>query len=326
MALIIGDNFSYLGAKPLDGRLSYATISAMAGMAASSLYDGIMAFCVETGKEYQWKSANTEDPTLGKWREFETGGALVLGETSSTAYRGDRGKAAYDFSQNPATATPEMDGVGAAGSSGKWAREDHVHPSDTTKADNDIIAPAFDETETYAIGDRVTYNGGLYRFTSAHTGAWVAGDATEVTVDGEIPQELTAAQMQAIKDAFEPTVRPDMMPVLFDETGAERVVGWYKLANGTKKPVYRKDYACGAGPNNTTKTVAVGFELTAIHIIDSDMIAWNPTTCSYHKLSYMDADIYYIKDNYINIKTTVDMRSFNFYASLYYTKNSDTPV
>lgn len=81
MSLIIGDNFSYLGAKPLDGRLSYATISAMAGMAASSLYDGIMAFCVETGKEYQWKSANTEDPTLGKWREFEAGEGIPAGGT-----------------------------------------------------------------------------------------------------------------------------------------------------------------------------------------------------------------------------------------------------
>lgn len=62
------------------------------------------------------------------------GGALVLGETSSTAYRGDRGKTAYDFSQNPATEYPSMDGTAAVGVSGKWAREDHVHPSDTTKA------------------------------------------------------------------------------------------------------------------------------------------------------------------------------------------------
>ena len=29
--------------------------------------------------------------------------------------------------------TPEMDGTGAAGSAGTWARGDHVHPSDTSK-------------------------------------------------------------------------------------------------------------------------------------------------------------------------------------------------
>lgn len=60
---------------------------------------------------------------------------VQLGETSSTAYRGDRGKTAYDFSQAPYTSTPAMDGTGSAGSSSAWAMGDHVHPKDTTKAD-----------------------------------------------------------------------------------------------------------------------------------------------------------------------------------------------
>ena len=187
MALTLGDNFSYQGAKPLDGRLKYDTVAAMKAMADSTLYDGCLAYCVATGKTYQWKSTNTVDADLGRWREFESGqtitvdsaisgtsenpvqnkvikGALdlkadlvdgkvpaaqlpayvddvleyedlahfpatgetgkiyiaqdtnktyrwsgtgyveiseslALGETSSTAYRGDRGKAAYDISQ-----------------------------------------------------------------------------------------------------------------------------------------------------------------------------------------------------------------------------------
>ena len=221
MALTIGDNFSYLGAKPLDGRIKYNTISAMVAMTADTLYDGIMAYCVEDGKEYQWKSTNTADPTLGKWREFKT--------DVPTAY----------------TSTPEMDGTGSAGSSTEWAKGDHVHPSDTTKADAStvngildgttldsfgdvetaladkadkvssatsgnfagldangdltdsgkaptdltgigVIAPAFDSTATYNIGDRCTYNGAFYKFTAAHTGAWVAADATEITVNEAI--------------------------------------------------------------------------------------------------------------------------------------------
>lgn len=36
-------------------------------------------------------------------------------------------------SVSPATVTPKMDGTGAVGTSVKYAREDHVHPSDTTK-------------------------------------------------------------------------------------------------------------------------------------------------------------------------------------------------
>ena len=36
---------------------------------------------------------------------------------------------------DPATVTPKMDGTAAVGSSNKYAREDHVHPSDNTKQD-----------------------------------------------------------------------------------------------------------------------------------------------------------------------------------------------
>ena len=36
-------------------------------------------------------------------------------------------------SVDPATATPSMDGTAAVGSSAKYAREDHVHPTDTSR-------------------------------------------------------------------------------------------------------------------------------------------------------------------------------------------------
>lgn len=38
---------------------------------------------------------------------------------------------------DPATADPLMDGTAAVGTSAKYAREDHVHPSDTTKVDKE---------------------------------------------------------------------------------------------------------------------------------------------------------------------------------------------
>ena len=76
MSLGIGDNFDYKGAKPLDNRIKYDTVSAMAGTADTTLYDGCIAYCVEDDKTYQWKSTNTSDPTLGKWREFVSGGDM----------------------------------------------------------------------------------------------------------------------------------------------------------------------------------------------------------------------------------------------------------
>ena len=77
MSINIGDNLSYLGAKPLDGRLKYDTVSEMAGMADNVLYEGCLAYCVGTGKTYQWKSTNAVDPTTGKWREFTSGGGTA---------------------------------------------------------------------------------------------------------------------------------------------------------------------------------------------------------------------------------------------------------
>lgn len=74
MAIQLADNFSYQGAKPLDARIQYATVAAMKAVADSALYEGCKAYCVETEKEYQWKSGNTVDPTTGKWREYEGGG------------------------------------------------------------------------------------------------------------------------------------------------------------------------------------------------------------------------------------------------------------
>lgn len=49
------------------------------------------------------------------------------------------------------------------------------------------FAPAFSTTTSYAVGDYVTYNGLLYRCTTAHTaGVWVAGHFTQVTVGGTL--------------------------------------------------------------------------------------------------------------------------------------------
>ena len=74
MALPLGDNLSYQGAKPLDARLKYADLATMKAVADATMYDGCLAYCVATDKTYQWKSTNSVDATLGRWREFSSGG------------------------------------------------------------------------------------------------------------------------------------------------------------------------------------------------------------------------------------------------------------
>lgn len=74
MSITVGDNFQYLGGKPLDSRLKFATVAAMKAFAEASLYDGCFAYITENKKYYTYDSSNTVDSTTGKWREFESGG------------------------------------------------------------------------------------------------------------------------------------------------------------------------------------------------------------------------------------------------------------
>ena len=47
--------------------------------------------------------------------------------------------------------------------------------------------------------------------------------------------------MEDVKGAFSPVIESvGGLPILFDEGGTERQVGWYRYANGTKQPVYEK--------------------------------------------------------------------------------------
>lgn len=71
---------------------------------------------------------------------------------------------------DPATQTPVMDGAGDVGTSVKYAREDHQHPSDTTKANQAQLATVESGTtasRAYAVGEYFCLNGLLYRVTTA---------------------------------------------------------------------------------------------------------------------------------------------------------------
>lgn len=92
MSLTLGDNFSYQGAKPLDSRIQFATVAAMAAYAEASLYNGCIAYITENKKYYTYDSSNTVDSTTGKWREFETGG----GEDTNAYHVGDTAETGID--------------------------------------------------------------------------------------------------------------------------------------------------------------------------------------------------------------------------------------
>ena len=74
MSIIVGDNFNYQGAKPLDSRVQFTSVANMKAYPDASLYNGCIAYVTDVKKNYQYDSSNTVDIDTGRWRELETGG------------------------------------------------------------------------------------------------------------------------------------------------------------------------------------------------------------------------------------------------------------
>lgn len=156
---------------------------------------------------------------------------------------------------------------------------------------------------------------------------------TEVSAPTE---ELSSSDMEDVKGAFSPVIKSvGGLPILFDEGGTERQVGWYRYANGTKQPVYEKTIDFGALPNATTKNIESG--LTNESIVNIFGIATRITSGTIPmsvSLPYADANdvlasisIMYVYDNSkISIKTGLDRSNWTAYITLQYTKTTDTPA
>ena len=60
------------------------------------------------------------------------------------------------------------------------------------------LAPAFSSSTAYTAGQYVTYNGGLYRFTTAHAaGSWASGDVVAVNLGGELSDVKSALNVKS---------------------------------------------------------------------------------------------------------------------------------
>lgn len=78
----VGDNFSYKGKKPLDSRDYFDTVSEMIQFAETSLDEGHISYVKETDKYYKFNSTNDLDVTLGRWREYMSGGSGTAGKSA----------------------------------------------------------------------------------------------------------------------------------------------------------------------------------------------------------------------------------------------------
>lgn len=119
-------------------------------------------------------------PYLKKDGTVAMTGNLAMGSHKITGLsNGTASTDAAAFGQIPvaATATPLMDGTAAVGSSAKWAKEDHVHPTDTTRAP--LASPALTGTPTAPTATAGTNTTQIA--TTAFVDAAVKGTVTATT-------------------------------------------------------------------------------------------------------------------------------------------------
>ena len=145
------DGLSFDGSSPI---VHYATCTVAASTAAktASFPTGVNpVYALTTGLRVavKFSNANTANsPTLnvaslGTKNIYHNGAQITTGSnkallagTVEFVYDGTNWQLVGNYinsTYTAASATPLMDGTGAVGSSAKYAREDHVHPSDTTK-------------------------------------------------------------------------------------------------------------------------------------------------------------------------------------------------
>jgi len=81
----------------------------------------------------------------------------------------------------PSDANPQMDGTASAGSSALYARSDHVHPSDTSKADKATTLAGYGITDAYTktqVDQKLT--GGMHYKGSVQTVADLPASGNQV--------------------------------------------------------------------------------------------------------------------------------------------------
>lgn len=161
---------------------------------------------------------------------------------------------------------------------------------------------------------------------------YTAGDGIDISNDEISTDNMPAEDMSEIVSPL-PGVM-SRMPILFDETGAERVVGWYKYSNGTKKPVYEKcivDTFDTAITDGTASTKAISLSALSIDkIVDVNFIntwsnhvvcstsAWPTSTTTYEIRWYYQNNELRIVSNRGSVYESA------IHAVVRYTKTTDT--
>lgn len=167
MALKIGDNFSYLGAKPLDARRVFASKAALDAINLSTVYEGMVVYAQLEDKYYRLKS--------GVWVEFSSG---ISTWTANTVYAVN--DIVIDSSNLYICTTAHTSG--SSFDSTEQANWNKVGGGDASI--NNWASGA-----TYTTGTIVIYGNTLYKCNTNHTGSGTFGadEANWDSINAYIP-------------------------------------------------------------------------------------------------------------------------------------------
>lgn len=330
----VADNFSYLGQKPLDGRIKYDTLAAMKAMADSTLYDGCLAYCVATDKTYQWKSTNTVDADTGKWREFTSGGGTGGGHTiedpegtaltqrDTLQFGGDLEVSDDDENEKTVVAPHELTAAELTEIMStlpsvpvRWKEGDGISISnDTISTDSSVYRSADTAETTIADNDYFPFYD-----TSATAKRKTLWSNIKAKLSEIYQAKLTAGTGISISDN---TISVNGVLGGINYSVAEQDTG-LKWIDGKK--IYQKTINFGNLPNKTTKNIAHGISnlKRVIHI----SATWIQSETYSGSLETMGGDgdngvDIYVNATNLSIITSTDRSNRFAYITVQYTKTT----
>lgn len=120
-----------------------ANTSARHSHSNKSVLDGITSEKVSSWDSKQGALTFDDTPTAGSNNPVKSGGILqAINDAVKNA--ADDVSGLIPEGSNTSDGTPNMDGTASRGTSNRWARADHVHPKDTSKAN--LASPTFTGT------------------------------------------------------------------------------------------------------------------------------------------------------------------------------------
>lgn len=186
----------------LSGKIEVVTALPTAGEPGKIYYVGPSGTGEDKYEEYIWDSTNSAFVKVGDHSVdlsdyvktvSQGSGNYVSGVTKSgnvlTVTRGTLPAAA--------TATPKMDGTAAAGTGTTWARADHVHPTDTSRAAASALTSHTGDTTVHVTAaERTAWN------AKTTTDISYADKAIKKTVDGTTAEVVKASQLITDTNTF----------------------------------------------------------------------------------------------------------------------------